>query len=501
MLRTMRRLAPALLIIMAAAPAAAKELWEFPWTEVRTPHFVFLSGLDEDRTTELAVDLENFRTAAQLLTNIGRFEERIPTRIVVLPRFEDELGFGRGIAGYFSPGMRDNAAVMLPSGSFSDEVLKHEYVHFLVHNRNQQMYPPWFDEGFAEVLMTLTVKDGVLTYGRPITARTSWLAQGNWISFRRVLEARSTGALRRDELGMFYAQAWFLVHYLMIGREGVSFAEQSAAFAKSVESGVPPLEAFESAFGEKPDRLRAQLEKYARRGRFYRMALKKPFPPVETKARALPADEVASALGLLVLRRGDHEAASKYFDAALAQNPANADALVGAGDVHKFTGRFAEAPPYYEKAIAAEPNEANHELDYAEYFLDLAREAKDETARAEALVEARRHFARSYKLNPDNPETLAMNGATYLFEGEQASKAVESLEVAHSLLPSQPQIRALLAEAYARADQKDKARRHLDQLLAWSHEGAVDELRARLAKLGVETAEGDAPGGDAAPAE
>jgi tetratricopeptide (TPR) repeat protein len=53
----------------------------------------------------------------------------------------------------------------------------------------------------------------------------------------------------------------------------------------------------------------------------------------------------------------------------------------GIGDIHKFAGRFDEAKPLHEKAIALEPANENPELDYAEYFLELAR--KDDAAEGE----------------------------------------------------------------------------------------------------------------------
>lgn len=34
----------------------------------------------------------------------------------------------------------------MEAGDESDEALKHEYVHFLMHNAGAQLYPTWFDE-------------------------------------------------------------------------------------------------------------------------------------------------------------------------------------------------------------------------------------------------------------------------------------------------------------------------------------------------------------------
>jgi FimV-like protein len=205
---------------------------------------------------------------------------------------------------------------------------------------------------------------------------------------------------------------------------------------------------------------------------------------VEIETRPLPTADLAAGLGALALQVRGPEGAEKFFAAAIAADASHGGALVGTGDLHKFAGRFAAAKPYYERAIALEPENAHHLLDYAEYFLDFAGLEADAARRAELLREARRQFMRSYRIDPDNPETLAMNGASYLLPGEDAAKGVQSLEAAHDLLPSHRQIRVLLARAYVAAGEPEKARAHLETLLAWAHAESAEEIRELLASLG-----------------
>jgi tetratricopeptide (TPR) repeat protein len=427
-----------------------------------------------------------------MLSNIGRFEERIPTKIYLLPKADKDLGFNGLIAGYFSGGMRANYAAIIPSGSYSDEVLKHEYVHFLIHNRDRLLYPTWFDEGFADLLATLRVKNGTLEYGKPMDARIGWLVNAPWLSYKTVLNARDTGDFGRDRGAQFYAQSWLLVHYLNIANP--DFSRKGTDFLERREQGEPVESAFGAAFGIQVSSLSVKLQRYLSKLPYYKGKLTKPLPTVEAKTRPLGRSEIAAQLGVLALRTQGAEAAEHYFEAALAADPNYGSALTGVGDVHKFAGRFEQAKPYYEKAIALEPDDENHELDYAEYFLDLAtRESEREGAQdseriREQLVEARRHFMRAYKLNPENPEVLALNGATYLFDGEDAAKGLESLEAAHEMLPSQAEIRHLLARGYIAAGETEKARRELETLLAWTHSEGVDAIRALLESLGEEAA-------------
>lgn len=479
------RLLPLLLLPALALPAAAKELWEYAWIEVRTPHFVIASALDEKRSVALAVDLERFRRATELVTNIGRFEERIPTKVYVLPRRAPDLGIDGVAVGLFMPAMRANYALVSPQGAESDEVLKHEYVHFLMHNRDSLMYPPWLDEGIAELLSTLRVEEdgALLEYGDALSWRVDSLVNGTWLGFDTVLSTRDASSLGRTRAPMFYAQAWFLVHYLMIGREGRDFAADTTSYLAAIGRGTPSSEAFEAAYGLAPKALARTLRAYVRKAKFHRTRLRQPIPRAEARVSAMRRDAIAAELGLIALSRGALEAAREYYEAALAANPDNALALVGSGDLHKHAGRFEEAVAHYEKAIALEPGEANHQLDYGEYFLQRASDERDPARRAELIAHARRRFARSYKLNPDNPETLDQNGLTYLVEDADVPRGIESLEAAHALLPSHRAIRFHLAQAYLAADQAEKARPHLLRLLALAHGEGAAAIEAMLQEI------------------
>src|SRR5262245_33398707 len=102
------------LMASTAVGAATKELWELPWVEVRSPHFVIVSSLSEQRTVDDARDLEDFRAAVQLVTHVGRDDERIGTTVYVLPYAVEKLGFKDHISGFFVPQMRANYALVIP---------------------------------------------------------------------------------------------------------------------------------------------------------------------------------------------------------------------------------------------------------------------------------------------------------------------------------------------------------------------------------------------------
>jgi tetratricopeptide (TPR) repeat protein len=473
-------------------PISAKELWERPWIEVRTPHFVFVSALPEARTIALARDLENFRSAVVIVTNIQRVEARIPTTVYVLPYAVEELGFKNHITGYFAPRMRANYAAVIPATNALDDAVKHEYVHFLVHNRDSLAYPHWFDEGFAEVLETVTVTGNVLEFGQPDRVRAEWLRNSQWMSFAKILETRDVLALHGSDQAMYYAQSWLLVHFLINGRPDRKFAFDNGVFLKLVESGTPPTPAFEQAFGLSISELNTALHNYAPKLRYMRVTLADVFPQTDVQTTPVTPDSVAAQLGTVFVLRGQPKEAKRVWEAAIALNPANCTALIGLGDLLKGAEKFEEAQPYYEKAIALEPDNAYHELDYAEYFLDRAYAGIISVDVDNDLIEARRHFARSYAIDKTIPETLAMNGASYLFSNDTVPRAVESLEAAHDMLPSETQISMLLAQAYTKSGNRAAAGQLLRRVSTWSYGNsrAADEL---LRQLEAEDAAGVEP--------
>src|SRR5215831_15436718 len=133
-----------------AAPALhAKEFWEQPWTEVRSPHFIVVSAISQSETMDLVDDFENFRAAVQIITNVHESAERVPTRIYVFNRRDST--FIDGYAGGFMERLRANYAVAVADANLAlaTATIKHQYLHVLLHNRDANDYPRWFVEGFA----------------------------------------------------------------------------------------------------------------------------------------------------------------------------------------------------------------------------------------------------------------------------------------------------------------------------------------------------------------
>jgi tetratricopeptide (TPR) repeat protein len=470
----------ALLALLAGVACAGLPAHEHVWIRVRTPHFEITSGLPRADTIALARDLELFRAVVERITNVTRFESRVPTRIYAFPDAASFRPFRRdaGILGYFVATPRANFIALQPSAwSETRVVLQHEYVHFLIRNQGTLGYPPWYDEGLAELLSSVEVKGGVVEFGRIPPARLRALRDLPWLGLGRVLRARDLEGFSRDERASFYSESWALVHYLLYGRrQEEPVADQLTRYLRLSVEDVPHWRAVESAFGVRPEVLERELRSYVDRGRFLRYTIpveRFPTGPAPT-VEVLSPGVVASELGRLALVVGEPEHAERVFRAALRAAPELPEAHAGLGTALRFQERWEEAAPQDREALRCGPDDAWTHLDYAEFLLERARRSEDPAERAERLREARHHLARSWKLAPDVPETYAMYGASYLLPGEDPAAGVEALERAHRLLRSEPSTALLLAALYRRLERPDDARSLVMNVRAWSHGGPAD---------------------------
>jgi Flp pilus assembly protein TadD len=478
-------------------------LYEQAWLEARSPNFIVASTLGEKGTREIVRELEDFRQLIQIFTNAKELHPRVPTLLMVFPGPLRDIDLVDPVAGYFHAGLRANYAVArrIPGEPIS-YFMQHEYTHFIVHNQSRLIYPAWFDEGFAEVLATVKVREGKFEFGQAEEGRMYRLAAGPTLAGSRLVDEVNTFKLSREDGQSFYAQAWGLVHYLTWGRPGTNFGQQMSAYLVSREGGTPPVPAFEEAFGEDVDKINARVKSYfSGKAKYYKGGLAHPFDATQIVLRPMKPDEVAAEIGHLCMETGHIDKVREYSEAALAINPNSARALVDMADVHKHNKDFEGARPLYEKAIALEPQSDWHHLDFGEYWLDLAEMSSEPAKREELLQQARHEFVLANSLNDKNPETLAIYGNSFVMEGRNPAKGVDTLELAHDLLPSHSRISFMLARAYVAVGRKDEARPLLNAMRAWSHQGGAEAAEKLLAEIDKSVTESVPPkvAGDESP--
>jgi tetratricopeptide (TPR) repeat protein len=463
------------------ATACLTPAYETDWVEVESEHFEIASSMDAEEAVALANDLETFRSAIQVLTNAERFDPLVPTRIYA---FRSERDFSQyappDSAGFFQASMRGFTVALYPDRNIgSTAIIQHEFTHLLMQNQDAFNYPLWFHEGFAELFGAMSIVGDQVRVGFPPEYRMDSLRYGNWVPIEKVVATRSLGEFPGAE-DMFYAESWALVHYLQYGREDhAATTVQMPRYLSLIDAGASVADAWRDAFGGELGALDRILKAYLKDGvPAFGIPAKNFRPRVTPRVRALSRGEVASDLGWLSLTAGDPALAERSFGYALVEQPDNARAHAGMGDACKFQNRWEEAEPHYQRALALAPDDALNHLEYAEYLHDLATQTEDAAERQRLILSARRHYVRSQKLDRRLPETYAMYGSTFLMEGEDPSKGLETLEHAHAMLRTDPNTQFLLAQVYARTGRIAEARDLLETLIAWAH----DEEQAEVAR-------------------
>jgi len=149
------------------------------------------------------------------------------------------------------------------------------------------------------------------------------------------------------------------------------------------------------------------------------------------------ADIAETLQGNALVRAGRPDEAVPLFEAALARNPDNVEALNSLANQHARRGEPGKAVPLYRRALAGRPGDAAILMNLGN-ALALAGDAT-------AAIEA---YGQSLAIQPDNP-ALLVNLAVALARLGRFDEAVVHLETARRGDPSNAQVRGLLERIQA----------------------------------------------------
>jgi FimV-like protein len=466
------------------------------WVGVRSPHYLLVGDTTESELREVAIRFEQFRNAFAQLFPASGLSSSVPTTVVVFKDFDSYKDFRPHYQGrptefisYFQAGL-DSNYIVLPLDRDRESLyvkLFHESVHLLLDSQSRRV-PDWLNEGLAQYYSTfefdLAGNRNIL--GKPVAGNLALLRQNKLLPLNALfaVDRASAAYNERERSGVFNAQSWALVHYLMTA-DGGRRQLQLLRFIEMTAAGAPFERSFRQSFKAGYETVEAELREYVRREHFpVRHTRLEDHVSVVAELESLPLTSADAHyyLGDLLLHINRYDDAARHLQKAVTLNPRSALAFAALGMVRVRQRQGAEAQRLLRQATSLEPD--NH-LTHYYYAYALSREEMDDEQEINAYEPQaaeimRRELRRAIALKPDFAESYRLLAFINLVTGEQLPEAVELLRRGLKLSPGRPDLTFILAQVYVRMKETDAARATLQQLL---NSGADARLRARAQTL------------------
>ena len=459
------------LILLLAVPLTihAKD----SWTSVRTKNFFLVGNAGEKDIRKVATRLEQFRDVFARLFPSARFETPVPTTVIVFKSVSSYKPFNFGNnAGYFQKGEDVNYITLTTELSAQSpySVIYHEYVHLLVDNVSGNA-PTWFNEGLAEYYSSFDIEEDRKAHlGDLIPYHLETLREEKLLPLRALFAVDQYSPYYNEsgKRGVFYAESWALVHYLILGNGGQR-AGQLGKFIQLITTNVKIEDAFTQAFQTTVEAMEKDLKKYIE-GHTSKMQVatfdhKLEFDN-EMKVAPLTEAEAQAYLGDLLLHIHRLSDAEVRLQQALTLDPKLTMAEASLGILRARQGRFDEAKKALQEAVKGD---SNNYLAHYYYAYALSREGMDannfvQHYEPETTEIMRAELRKAIDLSPTFPESYSLLAFVNIVTGEELDESVSLLKRALALSPGRQDLDLELAQIYLRQQKFDLARETLDPL-------------------------------------
>jgi tetratricopeptide (TPR) repeat protein len=480
----------AFLFVALADPFSAQA--KDTWTLVHSKNFTLVGNASEKDIRQVATRLEQFRQAFILLLKGAKFETPVPTAVVVFKSASSYKPFNVGNnAGYFQKGDDVNYITLSTElgGQNPYSIIYHEFVHLLVDN-NLGNVPPWFNEGLAEYYSTFEIEeDRKVHLGELIPYHLQTLREDKLLPLRTLfaVDHYSPYYNERSKRGVFYAESWALVHYLILSNNGQHFPQVSQ-FLNLTDEGVAMDQAFKQSFQMEIEALQKELKKYIE-GHTFRMQIATFEHKLEfdREMTAAPLTEAAAQgyLGDLLLHLNRLNDAEVRLQQALALDPQLTQAQASFGILRARQGRFDEATKALQAAVKGD---SNNYLVHFYYAYALSREGMDSNNLvreypAGTAATMRAELKRAIELNPSFPESYSLLAFVNMVTGDGLDEAIGLLKRAQALSPGRSDLPFMLAQIYMRQEKFDLARKVLEPLISAKDRRIQSQAQSLLASI------------------
>lgn len=231
---------------------------------MRSENFEVYSSAGERATRETLQHFERVRgffDQASPGTSQPEFLIRV---VVVSDRKEYEALRPNSFAiAYYTSGRLREYIVIGNAAVQAFPVAVHEYVHLLARQA-QLNYPPWLNEGLAELYSTLKPYGGKIMVGDIIPGRMQALQSEKWPPLKEILEATRESPFynEKDKAGKLYNIGWALTHMLSLSDD---YRRGFADVMKQIQAGMASEAALVKVYGKDLKQIEGDLERYVRK--------------------------------------------------------------------------------------------------------------------------------------------------------------------------------------------------------------------------------------------
>ena len=445
----------------AAGPRIGK------FVEYQAGKFTIVTSRGEAQVRDLVDSLAQFQATLEVVLKRKAVETGVPTHIFIVSSrdWEKYLQPREGIGGLFVP--RRFANYILIDGDTDRgkawPLIFHEYTHFFLRSQFSGEYPPWFNEGLAEMFSEASFKNDMTVFGIP-AQRVFDTRQSEWITFDRLLAVDQSSPEYQSHSMMpgFYGQAWYTMHYGML--ENRPFGKQIFTYINQLNFLVPREEATRDTFGADLATIDKQLFEYSRRSKLatggIKVAQSVPLP-LSAGVAVSELDALARITDLMIETRVAPDRIRPMVESLSGREPNSARTAIFAArlalfdeDYEAFDAAVARAIPL----LAAADWLSRREL--AGVLLDSALDFRPSNPRSTAesqreLVSAMRWFGEAIAHNNEDVEALWGFGTAATRLDKNLDLAEQALLSAYKRAPGSADIAMSLASLKGQQQQPE----------------------------------------------
>jgi tetratricopeptide (TPR) repeat protein len=443
------------------------------WFETRTAHFnVYSCGSTQD-VARVSARLEQFHDAYAQLAGAQAVASP-PITVMAFPdvkSMEPFLPLYQGkpinLAGFFRRGNDENLIVLALSANEGGlDVIFHEYTHLLLRH-NDLIWPPWLQEGMAEIYSTFEATGRGVRIGKPIQHHLRTLAEQSLMPLADLFAVThdSPQYNEREHQGIFYAESWLLTHYLMVGNP--TRKAQFGQFTVLLRQGQTIEQAFTNAFHASLPAMEAELRNYLQAGKFESLGLvlnSDVSAPRTMNMRNISTVETAFYLGNELMRIGRSDMAEKYFSQAQKIAPTSPLPYEGLGYLAVQDHKTEAAIHFFKQAFDHHSTSFLAHYTYAQEKLRQTADSKDRYTKMEddLAKEIDSELKKSISIMPNFGPAHHLIGLVEILQGEDLTLAEQHLRRAIQLEPENQAYLLMLAQAQIAKNDPDAARHTLE---------------------------------------